>query len=420
MQSNRGYHMLKTKEILGEQIDNANQKYLKELKEQVSKDKVTWILGAGISKSVGVPLWPECLLKMWSRILMLEKENTGATSEFHHAIKELKSQIKKPEKFLEKINATIKGESSSEILSGVNTLEAAEYIQNFVRETIEPKTESAEELYELAYAALVKDSLKIGKADEEIWEQLKGEVIGELAAYFIKNFQCNKGVHVISYNFDNLLEFALEKSGLNKKDCHIKNPGTTNVLEEGSGVHIYHPHGTVEVVSTDYSQESKKLVLAESSYARLEQKAYLWENSIQARALHSTSCVFLGFSGEDYNFRRIIKNMEQDKECQELKHYLFLSIESLVKKIFQKEINNRLLGDIARTESEREKYLSEVSREQYDKVLREAVADESMIYEKMLIIKKLQAQCLYWQRYNIIPIWTTRKELTELVGKILN
>ena len=42
-----------------------------------------------------------------------------------------------------------------------------------------------------------------------------------------------------------------------------------------------------------------------------------------------------------------------------------------------------------------------------------------MIYERMLIIKKLYAQYLYWERHNITPIWTTRDDLPEMVGEII-
>lgn len=411
--------MLKTEELLGKRIADQNALNLDRLKNLTSAGKVTWILGAGISKSAGVPLWSECLLRMWARILYLEKEdNLKAGKEFRDTLNDMKSQIKKPEKVLRKINLTISGKMTSEILNGVNTLEAAEYIQNFVAESVS-RFSNKDELYEQAFVRLLRDALKPELSPKEILDKLKNQVIGLLASYFTRQVNENKKVTVISYNFDNLLEFALENEGLEKRYCYIKNPGTTEVFNGKKGVYIYHPHGTVSVVSTALSQDSGRFVLAESNYGRLEQKAYIWENSIQAKALHESSCVFLGFSGEDYNFRRIIKNMESDEERQDTVHYLFLSLESLVKKMFGSAVNKKLLGDVPRTEEERERLLGHISKTEYDAVLRQLLKNEEMIYERMLIIKKLYAQYLYWERHNIIPIWTTRDELPEMVGRII-
>ena len=415
--------MLKTEEIFGKKIAEMNKENLEKLKERVGFDKVNWVLGAGISKSAGVPLWGECLLRMWARTLFLERNFDSDPSigkEFRSTLEEIKKEMKHPEIFLEKINQTIIGTSSNQILTGVSTLEAAEYIQNFVAETISWGNHGKEYLQDLAFAGLVKDSLKIDKTPDEIWEKMKDQVLGVLAAYFMGQIKKNREVTVISYNFDDLLEFALERVGLEQEKCHIKNPGTKNVLEGKKGVHIYHPHGTVSVIPNSLSEESQKLVLAESNYERLEQKAYLWENSIQAKVLHDKSCVFLGFSGEDYNFRRIIKNMERDGERQDIKHYLFLSIQSFVKKMFHDVVNKKLLRDTARTQKEREEFLSHIEKKEYDNTLREILHDESMIYERMLIVKKLYAQYLYWERYNIIPIWTTREELPQMVQEILS
>ena len=88
--------MLKISEILGPEINKMNNDNLAKLKARVSMNKVTWILGAGISKSLGVPLWSECLLRMWASILMLEKDSDKLGQEFRNELKRLKSQIVHP------------------------------------------------------------------------------------------------------------------------------------------------------------------------------------------------------------------------------------------------------------------------------------------------------------------------------------
>lgn len=414
--------MLKIEELLGKNISEYNSQYLNDLKKRVQENKTSWILGAGISKSIGLPLWGECLLSMWGRILLLEKVNNDSNA-YHRTLIDLKKEICGNSTFLEKVNEIVNGSQTTQILNGVNTLEAAEYIKNFVKETIPKKndttTDFIQESFQMGYFSLIKDSFQLNKSADEIYSKMKGQVIDILATYFTKLANDKKKVTVITYNFDDLLEFALEKSGLNAFDCHVKNPGTSKVLEAETGVHIYHPHGTLSVVPNSFSEESYKLVLAESDYEDLESKSYIWQNSIQAKSLHNSSCVFIGFSGEDYNFRRILKNMENGDACQNNKHYMFISIESFVKRLFKTQIEKQLLGDIPRTEKEREEFLNNISKADFDGALKTILSSQDMIYERTLMIKRLYAQYLYWKNRNIIPIWVTRDELPIMLNQLL-
>lgn len=423
--------MLKIDEILDKSIIDKNNRNLEALRKRVLDDKVSWVLGSGISKSVGLPLWEECLLKMWARMLMLDKSVNNTEDEFQTALYNLKSQINGDETFLRKLNLIVQGKQYSEALSSINTLESAEYIKNFVEkmigENLSVESEEFEKIKDSTYFNLLKSALSIEDKKSELRKKMKLQVLGILAQYFSRHAVVDKSqITVINYNFDDLLEFALMQAGLKRELCYVKNPGTSEVLDERCGVHIYHPHGTISVAPDSYAKESCNIVLAESDYDKLEKKTYIWENSIQAKALHDSSCVFLGFSGEDYNFRRIIRNMEKGSERQENKHYMFISIQSFVKKLFAEEVNRRFLGNgEKRTESEREKFFKEGTeeckkyKECYDKILNEVLNDKKMICEKMLMVRRLYSQYLYWEEHNIIPIWTTRDELPEMLQGIL-
>lgn len=415
--------MLKIKELLGEKIAEYNEKNLSNLKKRVQANKVSWVLGAGVSKSIGLPLWGECLLSMWGRILLIERMNTKSNP-YHDTLIELKKENSGNPSFLNKVKEIVEGNQNSEILNGINTLEAAEYIKNFVKESIqEENPESSNDIqksYEMGYFSLIKASFQLNMEADKVYDKMKGQVLGILAEYFTKMAKERKKVTVITYNFDDLLEFALEKAGLKACDCHVKNPGTSKVLEEESGVHIYHPHGTLSVVPNSFSEESHKLVLAESDYEELESKSYIWQNSIQAESLHNSSCIFIGFSGEDYNFRRILKNMESGKACQDNKHYMLISIESFVKRLFKNQIEKKILENESRTEKEREDLLNNLTKDQFDAALKQLLSEKDMIYERTLIIKRLYAQYLYWGNHNIIPIWVTREELPIMICKLVN
>lgn len=416
--------MLKTEEILGAEITKMNNQNLGKLKKIVEEGKVSWILGAGVSGAVGVPLWRTCLQRMWNRMLLISGKpdmEYMEGREFRETLKKIAENNKDSAKMREKISGIISGKKDCDVLENMDPLEAAEYIQNLVKEAIYT-SEEKKHYWEIAFLCLVRECLQTGKSREKLSVDIKEQVLGILADH-IKMQVDNAGmVNVITYNFDNLLEFALERAGMKKEKCHIKNPGTPNRIGEDKGVHIYHPHGTVSIVSDMISEESSRLVLAQSNYERLEEKVYIWENSIQAQVLHDSSCVFLGFSGDDYNFRRIIRNIESVEEGAGIEHYFFISIESTVKKMFESAIEKEILGSTARTEEERKQAIDKVKKdkEEYDKKLRKVFYSDEYHVERMMLIKRLYAQYLYWRHYNIVPIWTTRDELPKMVSAITN
>ena len=114
------------------------------------------------SKSIGLPLWGECLLSMWGRILLLEKVNNDSNA-YHRTLIDLKKEICGNSTFLEKVNEIVNGSQTTQILNGVNTLEAAEYIKNFVKETIPKKndttTDFIQESFQMGYFSLIVYSI---------------------------------------------------------------------------------------------------------------------------------------------------------------------------------------------------------------------------------------------------------------------
>ena len=381
---------MRLNEILEPSLIELNEKNLRELSGYINDGKkVTWILGAGVSKPAGIPLWTECLQKMWNRMLMLgrtDKTNNIAEADyFDDAMKNLQKQAKGSEEFLDILNKEIKGESNSynKIFVKGDVLEVAEYMRNFIYQTLNTSTEARAEL---VFKEIVKDSLKPKmKLSGNQWkEKLDSMVAGKLADYLISdNKPENKRQTVIVYNFDDLLEVALEQKMADTSSCHVKASVQSGQSDSENGIYIYHPHGLLKILGADMGEESQKLVFTESSYRKLESKAYIWENSVQAQALSETSCIFLGFSGTDYNFRRILKNTEMGKEYRGQKHYFFISLESMLKGMMDKTMSS-----------------------------------DEILYQKLLMTKKLYAQYIYWKNYGIIPIWTTRSELPEMIMRI--
>lgn len=412
--------MLRINDILEPKIVQMNDKNLDELKQHIQEDKITWIIGAGASKSVGIPLWTEAILKMWGRILMIDGGESAIEEAkcFRDTHNKLISEIKSKDIFGKKWNKGVDGKDNNDILNEINPLESAEYIINFINEIANNIGETSEDTSQILLKSIVKEVLDAGCNSEDLKKKIHGNIPGILAKYFADRAKKNQLTDVIVYNFDDILEFALEAQGLSENECYIKTPDSSDRLSNLVKISIYHPHGLISIADSNLVEDSESIVLTESSYKRLEEKAYIWENSVQAQALLNTNCVFIGFSGDDYNFRRIIRNMDNTKELDHKKHYFFLSIETFVKNIFKSEIDRTLLGVDSRTEEERERFLED-NKNQREKILKDLLKDEKMIYEKILITKRLYAQYLYWERYGIIPIWTTRGELPEMLKSIL-
>lgn len=370
-------------DFLDEKIVSLNAKNYDALKEKVKQAKVTWILGAGVSVPAKLPQWDTLLTKMWARLSEIEPGPNAEMKEeaFVKACQEKLSQVNDYTKFREKVMAAYEGNGAN-IFSGLNLLESAEYMRNYIDDLVGNCNiiETREALQERILKALIRDSLNVGFDKDELVRSLSNEALGELTKLLAEK----KSGRVITYNYDNLLEFCLEEIGHFKSDqvavvCD-------NDLEKGDDenkINIHHPHGALKIVDTTLGKESRRIKLTESSYYEMEQKAYIWENSVQAKALIETSCIFLGFSGEDYNFRRIIKNVSTDADREMPKHYIFLCLNGLLNNVYKQEISK--------------------------------CHEEEYIYEQIQIINRLYAQYSYWGHHGIIPIWSTFEELPGMI-----
>lgn len=394
--------MITTKEILGKDITDYNNKHLDNLKKKIQDDDVSWILGAGLSVPAGLPQWDSLLMNMW--ILLTEINNAGGSRKKSDAFEKRYDQLRGilysnqeyREIYMHKYHDALKGKNG-QYLKGLNVLEAAEYLWNSICEHTSSE-DSIGNANMKCLKTLIREALLLGVEDRKQVEQilydadaqiqlknkLEKECINVIAQILKKN---GKG-DVITYNFEDLFEFCLEKAGIEDKDIWIgcdnhRNPG-------GQAIRVYHPHGKIQIFSKYEPKESDGIVLTESGYYAMESKVYNWANSIQAKELVEKSCIFVGFSGTDYNFRRIIKNCQEQKG--EEHHYIFIGIDPLV---------SRFMGDVSG-----------------DKINK--LQDPKFIFERVQMLNFCCAQTKYWANYGIVPIWTTFQEMPELLRYIGN
>ncbi len=207
----------------------------------------TLFVGAGVSIDAGLPKWEDLL------------ENLKNCIE-HKNHKELAENILKPEN---KDSLIIKAQKITELLimSGIDKCES---IRTALWGTMHNKLETSPLI----------------------------DAIVEL----IRNKEVDA---IITYNYDDIIERRL--------DCC--NEAYSHVLEgddviEHEGIPILHVHGYIPKTKTanlDY------LVLDESSYHKLYNDNYTWTNIEQLHYLRNSNCVFVGFSMQDPNLRRLLE-----------------------------------------------------------------------------------------------------------------
>ena len=169
-------------------------------------------------------------------------------------------------------------ENDAGIFDDVNVLESAEYMWNYVKSFFPAKQEEEQEsLAEAVLDSLIKKTLSINLQQEKLREEFQNQAL-EKIALILKEY---KGT-VITYNYDNLLEFCLAQiAGVPAEDIKVYCDRDEDFRSDPEKINIYHPHGKLNVVEEENGKESEFTVLTESSYYDLEQQLYNWQNSVQ-------------------------------------------------------------------------------------------------------------------------------------------
>ena len=224
---------------------------------------------------------------------------------------------------------------------GMNTLEQGEYLKDGVPDNSYSLSSSSTESYkpmqrEFFFAAQVRQAI-----ERCINKKTKGEA---LESYFLANIKtcgmstlreviklCLTGKieHVITYNFDTILERLLRCD----KVCEAVLEGSS---ESGPGirvyaynnepigafskdriksehvVNIYHVHG---IAYEDEYYSTRPLIFSENSYLEYQRNLLNWSNLRIADVISRSHLLCVGFSGADPNFRmlnRVITDIKKN------------------------------------------------------------------------------------------------------------
>ena len=345
--------------------DELNQSIVTRYKEicgilENKSQNATLVLGAGINASVGLPTWDGLLAR-----LITIRSSTPPRGNPQPLTLPTKDEYYR----------------SKNVFPDVDVLEVAEYIRGITP----PKSNPRADMEELQF--IVREALKPNK---ENYTQafLSERALGCVTELAARHFQASHGDKqhrnrsVITFNYDDLLEhYAVDFLRIKVQAVY-----DGKKIDRTANLHVYHPHGFLPLVNSA-GESSKNIVLTEDSYYDLERYAYSWENFVVVRALQDSTCIFCGFSGNDFNFKRIIRNLPPPTS-NESWHYLLVTINSIVDELSTKK------SKLSKIQS-----LSEVD-------------DLKVSKERLEACLRMKEE--YWKRKGFLPVWTTYHQKPEM------
>ncbi len=233
---------------------------LEKLKQAYQAENLTLCLGAGVSHDAGIPLWNELIHELL--VLMIDYKTQGEILD---------------RKELTKITQLAASNQEDSPLTQVRYIRAAF------------EADEIEDYYELVRKALYGKKVKM--------EASLLDAISKLS----KPERNHVGVKgIITYNFDDLLERALQTKGIKYNVIYRENDSP-----DISSLNIYHVHG---FLPHDKKTDSvgTALIFSEEDYHEVYRDAYCWSNITQLNAFRENVCLFIGCSLTDPNIRRLL------------------------------------------------------------------------------------------------------------------
>jgi SIR2-like domain len=145
------------------------------------------------------------------------------------------------------------------------------------------------------------------KLKEELYgnfnRKMKSLTLASIAKLLDPNYNKKPISHVITYNFDDLLEIAISGNCKTLKfdSVYSEHSYTTSRRR----VKIFHPHGYLPLEGNeDYLTST--FVFSEKEYHYQSIQPDNWANVIQRRLYSTQTCLFIGISFTDPNLRRIL------------------------------------------------------------------------------------------------------------------
>lgn len=279
-----------------------------------------------------------------------------------------KWQIEKNDDFIRKMSDAAQGNEVG-IYRNIDSLELAEYIRTMAGELFAAGGD--DKLINRILYRYIKHSFG---AEWDANDRIAGYDHSTLKA--VVGMMENRGIRrAITYNYDDLLEISLRQDG-NQVETIV--PEEKKEFAEGNDVYkVYHCHGLVPIRDSDEDdsvQTVSQIILTETSYYNEEASNYSLANVLQAYSMNYCNLLYVGFSGSDYTFRRIIRGLDLNKK--EMQHYIFFCVDDIV---------NMVYDGVESIEITKDEFVRQVGSGN-------ALYD----YERLMINQLVVSKTLYW------------------------
>lgn len=244
---------------------------LKNIGNSYQNEKLVLVLGAGVSLEFGVPSWNLLLQNLM--VHTIKKENNVSS-----VLSKLFNDIFTP-----------------------NPLIAGRYLQDYF--------ENNDSSFEL----MVREVL-YSKIDKDI----DSELLNEIVKICVSPGKSPNLDSIITYNFDDILEYKLIKTGL---EIPFKSIYGLGIEIKNGELPIYHVHGFLP--ENKKLTDSNKITFGESNYHQQYSDLYSWNNMVQINKFRENTCVFIGSSLTDPNIRRLLDIALKQKGNKRKHHYIF-------------------------------------------------------------------------------------------------
>ena len=253
-----------------------NRQHISALKTSYNADKLALFVGAGLSKSAGLPDWPQLVRSVAARVF--DNHTDSPLSDLE------RDEV---QKFFEK-----------EVPA--SPLIVARLLQNSL------KSKFAESVRESLYENINPDSAT------------SSQLLKQIGALCMPRRDRTGIVGVVNYNFDDLLEIELTERGISH--CSIMSEGSKI---NSSDLPIYHVHGYLPRKTVLDDTHKQSLVLSEDAYHTQFSDPFIWTNITQLNLLRNNVCLFIGISLTDPNHRRLLEITA--KKTSSINHYAILT-----------------------------------------------------------------------------------------------
>ena len=244
---------------------------LQKLRSAFQEKNLTLYLGAGISIGSSLPSWEKLVLAMY--FSKISQENLGGWRPFSNYLYAI------AEWYLD------------------NSTEPLEIIARKVRRYYSPESEISflDDLYLSLYGSFLVD----GQPSTELNSQMLRGNNATLNSVAKLCESDSNGIHaIVTYNYDSLLEIALNK--VPYQTIFKSTPLESNTLP------IYHVHGYVPLDRETTCSEGDEIVFTEDQYHQVAQNPYYWSNLVQLQLMSNSVGLMVGLSLSDRNMRRIL------------------------------------------------------------------------------------------------------------------